>query len=143
MVAGKAEGPKTRPGWFCYGGCRLGELNAGVETRPGWPYCGGFGIEVTGGMPVPLCLLREAGSDDDAEGLVRRDDATDDGVGEGVVAVAEREEGVEVVRVDGEEEAAGSLGVGGDEAEGVGGGGEVGPWGGELGIGFRATGEAA
>ncbi len=85
----------------------------------------------------------EGRSDDDAEGLVRRNEAADDGVGEGVVAVAEREEGVEVVRVDGEEETAGGLGVGGDEAKGVGGGGEVGPWGGEFGIGFRATGEAA
>ena len=74
---------------------------------------------------------------------MRRDETADDGVGEGLVAVAEREEGVEVVRGDGEEEPAGGLGVGGDEAEGVGGGGEVGPWGGEFGIGFRAAGEAA
>ena len=88
-------------------------------------------------------LLREAGSDDDAEGLVRGDETADDGAGEGLVAVAEGEEGGEVVRVDGEEETAGGLGVGGDEAKGVGGGGEVGPWGGELGIGFRAAGEAA
>ena len=103
-------------------------------------------------MPVPLCLLRwlppgallrEAGSDDDAEGLVRGGETADDGVGEGLVAVAEGEEGVEVVRVDGEEEAAGGLGVGGDEAEGVRGIREVGPWGGEFGIGFRAAGEAA
>lgn len=64
-------------------------------------------------------MLREAGSDDDAEGLVRGDETADDGAGEGLVAVAEGEEGGEVVRVDGEEEPAGGLGVGGDEAEGV------------------------
>ena len=74
---------------------------------------------------------------------MRGGEAADDGVGEGLVAEAKCEEGVEVVRVDGEEETAGGLGVGGDEAKGVGGGGEVGPWGGELGIGFRAAGEAA
>ena len=27
---------ETRPGRPCYGGCRLGELNGGVETRAGW-----------------------------------------------------------------------------------------------------------
>jgi hypothetical protein len=85
----------------------------------------------------------EGRSDDDAEGLVRGDDTADDGVGEGLVAMAEREEGVEVVRVDGEKETAGGLGVGGDEAEGVRGVSEVGPWGGEFGIGFGAAGEAA
>ncbi len=57
--------------------------------------------------------------------------------------LAESEEGVEVVGVDGEEEAAGGLGVGGDEAEGVWGVREIGPWGGEFGIGFGAAGEAA
>ena len=50
---------------------------------------------------------------------MRGGEAADDGVGEGLVAVAEGEEGVEVVRVNGEEETAGGLGVGGDEAEGV------------------------
>ena len=94
-------------------------------------------------MPVPLCLLREAGSDDDAEGWVRGDETADDGAGEGLMVMAECEEAVEVGRGDGEEETAGGLGVGGDEAEGVGGVREVGPWGGEFGIGFGAAGEAA
>ena len=74
---------------------------------------------------------------------MRGDETADDGAGEGLVAVAEGEEGFEVVRVDGEEEPAGGLGVGGDEADGVGGVREVGPWGGEFGIGSGAAGEAA
>ena len=74
---------------------------------------------------------------------MRGDETADDGVGEGLVVMAESEEGVEVVRVDGEEETAGGLGVGGDEAEGVRGVREVGPWGGEFGIGLGAAGEAA